>query len=123
MGKPRELFIEELEREGVESVRIKLLSAGPIPHYNHPYAGWAAEWVGEKDAQRRAANEASQASQAEIARKAAADASRAADAAEAQAKAATEQALEARRANTRATIALIIATASAIITIIGIMAG
>ncbi len=79
---------------------------------------WARKWLVLRDHERSVADRVDQ---QEMTRKAASAASRAADAAERaaiaaeeQASAAKVQAREARRANTRATIALIIAAAAAI---------
>lgn len=106
----QEAFIEGLERAGPEAVRHKLNYPGPIPYYAHPQMEWAAEWLGEKDAQRLAANEASQSLQTESASRAAAAAERAATAAE-------RANAHANMANTIAVIAAVVAAISLLISI------
>ena len=97
----------QFEQLGTETVR-QMLANGRLPGH---LRGDAASWLVERDAEERAATDASQSEHLRLAKAANDAASRAAAAAE-------RQALAAERANTRATIALVIATASIIITVV-----
>jgi ferric-dicitrate binding protein FerR (iron transport regulator) len=114
---------------GEEAVRDYVASR----RFSDERKAWAVDWLARKEAARK---DIAQSEQTEMARNAAAEALRAADAAEraataaeaqaaasaAQAEAANSQAQEARRANNRATAALVIAIVTALIMIIGIVA-
>ena len=95
-------------RYGVALVRSELERGKISPHRVH----LTATWLSAKDKEAEAGREASKSEQIELARRASEAADRAATAAEL-------QAIEARRANKRATIALVIAIISIIATAIG----
>jgi len=101
-------WIAQLEGMGVTLVRSELERGKISPHRVH----LTATWLSAKDKEAEAGREASKSEQIELARRASEAADRAATAAEL-------QAIEARRANKRATIALVIAIISIIATAIG----
>jgi hypothetical protein len=109
----KDVFYAELEEAGEETVRDNLLAKryGDVSNKK----AFAEEWLAQKA---RARNESSQSEQIEIARSAKDAAWEAASAARVAADEAREQSRIARAANTRATIALIIATFGAIVSII-----
>lgn len=95
-------FIRDLEERGQEQVRSDLDHGKISPSVTYVASRWLAER--EREAERR--REASNSEQIELMRRASA--------------AAEAQATEARRANTRATIALVMAIISIIVSAIGI---
>ena len=102
-------WIVQLERTGVKLVRSELEGGKISPHLVH----LTATWLSAKDREAEAQREASNSEQIELAR-------RASEAAERAATASEVQAIEARRANKRATVALAIAIISIIATAISI---
>jgi hypothetical protein len=110
-------IITRLEELGPNQVRLLMSNGGLPTHWNVRIA----EWLATKDQEDRRLSVASQAEQIEIARAASDAAKRAATAAERASVAAERQAVAAERANTRANIAIAIATASIIATVIGMV--
>jgi hypothetical protein len=110
-----EAWFAELAKMGRERVRDRLDHGTISPAFES--LTW--DWLSKEEAEEKGRREASNSEQIEIARRASIAAERAASEATRQATAAEAQALEARRANTRATIALIIAIVSIIATTIG----
>ena len=116
-------FIAELEKMGRTEARSRLDHGTISPAFAH--ITWA--WLAEKEREDERRRDTFNSEQIEIARvaslaaeAAAKEAARASAAAERQAAAAERQATAAERANRRATIALVIAIASMITTIVGI---
>lgn len=101
MGSSKEEFVKSLDGLGEAEVRSRLVDK----RFNEEKSALARSWLSEKERSREDTAEADRL----------AIATRAADAAERAASAAEEQARAVRNANRRATIALIIAIASAII--------
>jgi hypothetical protein len=98
----------QLEQMGVSRVRSEL-DGGRIPPH---FVNLTSTWLSAKEKEAETRREASSSAQIELAR-------RASEAAERAAAAAELQAIEAKRANRRATIALVIAIISIIATAIG----
>jgi hypothetical protein len=96
------LFIADLEAQGKTQVRSNLDHGKISPGFVY----LASQWLAEKEREEERQREASQSEQTELMKRASIAAER--------------QALAAERANLKATIALVIAIASMITTIIGI---
>ena len=108
-------YFTRLEAMGVSLVRSDFAAGKIQPHLIHP----TATWLSGKEKEAEARREASHAEQMELARRAseaaersASEAERASAAAERSAAAVEGQASASERANTRATIAIMIAIAS-----------
>ena len=95
-------FIAELEKQGETRVRDNLAHGHIAPAWGHV----ASTWLSEKERESERRREASNSEQIDLMRRAS--------------TAAERQAIAAERANTRATIALVIAILSMIVSAIGI---
>jgi phage terminase Nu1 subunit (DNA packaging protein) len=103
-------YLAELERMGVSLVRSDLEQGKIPPHW----LNLTATWLSTKDREAEARRAASSVEQMELMRTATEAAERASAAAERSAAAAEKQASASERANTRSTIAIIIAIISAV---------